>query len=152
MTAKDSGVWRKASGGPRNASGQPHNCAATRVAAPAPSAGSKWALFAVRSGDDPLGAQQQRLRNLEAQRPCGLHIDHQIEPGELLDGQIGRLGTLEQPINKTTDSGKDLLGRPGLGHQAAVVDDVGIRVHVRDPRRSCETQDLLALLVQQRIG
>src|SRR5271168_431327 len=39
----------------------------------------------------PVGAEQQRLRHLEAECLRSLEIDNQLELGRLLDGKIGRL-------------------------------------------------------------
>ena len=41
--------------------------------------------------DDLVSAGEQRLRNVEAERFCGLEIDNQLDFSRPLDGQIGRL-------------------------------------------------------------
>jgi hypothetical protein len=41
--------------------------------------------------DHLLGVQQERLRDREAESLGGGRIDHEIEPGSLLDRDIGRL-------------------------------------------------------------
>src|SRR5262249_55771257 len=45
--------------------------------------------------DDGVGAYQDRLWNCRARRSSGLHVDHQLEPGRLLDGKIGGLGAVQ---------------------------------------------------------
>src|SRR5215469_5795615 len=47
------------------------------------------------SFDDLVGAQQNRLRDRQAERLGGLEIDHQLEFGRLLDRKIGGLGDFE---------------------------------------------------------
>jgi hypothetical protein len=41
--------------------------------------------------DHLVGAREQRGRNGEAERLCGLQIDYQLELGRLLDRQVGGL-------------------------------------------------------------
>jgi hypothetical protein len=45
--------------------------------------------------DDLVGAHEERLRQSEAELLGGLQIEDQLEPGRLLDRQVGRLGALE---------------------------------------------------------
>src|ERR1700736_3828985 len=40
--------------------------------------------------DDFVGPRDQRLRDVKAERLRGLGVDYQLEPGRLLDRQIGR--------------------------------------------------------------
>src|SRR5262245_1234848 len=55
-------------------------------------------------------AHEQRRRNLDAERLCGLEIDCQLEFGRLLDRQITRIGSLEKTVDEigrtTEDSGQ----------------------------------------------
>src|SRR3954465_2901840 len=45
--------------------------------------------------DHLVSSLQDRLRHGQAERLSGLEIDNQLEPGRLLNRQIGRLLTLE---------------------------------------------------------
>ena len=45
--------------------------------------------------DHLIRAQQQQLRDSNAECLCGLQVDHQLELGRLLDGKIRRLGALQ---------------------------------------------------------
>ena len=49
--------------------------------------------------DHLVGAREQRSRDGEAQSLCGFQVDHQVEPGGLPDRQIGRLGSLQDPVD-----------------------------------------------------
>jgi len=51
----------------------------------------------ISSMDHLIGARQQRLRNREPKRFRSLHVDQQLEPGRPLDGEVARLGSLEDP-------------------------------------------------------
>ena len=64
---------------------------------------SKVPLATIRTGtaansnlfDHFVGESQQCRRDREPERLCGLHVDHQLEPGRLLDRQISRFGALQ---------------------------------------------------------
>src|SRR5215470_17340006 len=49
--------------------------------------------------DHPISPGEQRWRNRQSERLGGLEVDNQLERGGLLDGEIGRLGTLEDLVH-----------------------------------------------------
>src|SRR5215467_3638909 len=49
---------------------------------------------------DLIRTQQQRRGDRQPERLGGPEIDHQLEPGRLLDGEIARLGAFEDLVNK----------------------------------------------------
>ena len=59
--------------------------------------------------DHLVGAGEQRGWHGEAERLCGLEIDHQFEFGRLLNGQVGRLGTSENAIDVRSCSTKHIV-------------------------------------------
>jgi hypothetical protein len=55
--------------------------------------------FAGPSLDHLVRPLQERLRNRQAERLRGLEVDDQLELRRLLDGQVGRLGALEDLVD-----------------------------------------------------
>jgi hypothetical protein len=53
-----------------------------------------------RSLNDLIRPEQKRRRHRETQHLRGLHIDHELELRGLFDGEIGRLGALENLVDK----------------------------------------------------
>jgi hypothetical protein len=51
------------------------------------------------SFDHLVGAQHDRRRHFETERPCGLQIDNELELGRLLYRQVGGLGAIQKAIN-----------------------------------------------------
>jgi len=49
--------------------------------------------------DDLVRSHENRLRDREAERLGGLEVDDQLELSRLLDGEISRLGTLEDLVD-----------------------------------------------------
>ncbi len=49
--------------------------------------------------DHLVGAHQERFRYREAERLGRLEVDHELELGRLLDGQVGRSSALEDLID-----------------------------------------------------
>jgi hypothetical protein len=62
-------------------------------------AGRCSGFAASASLDDLVRPRQQRRRDREAERLGGLEVDHELELGGLLDGQIARLRALEDLVD-----------------------------------------------------
>src|SRR6516165_1350814 len=74
---------------------------------------SRWPLPPASSFDHLVGEREQPVRNLEAERPCGLKVDNKIVLGGKLYRQLTRFLALENAI--------DIEGRPPIE-----IDDVGV--------------------------
>src|SRR6266576_2439129 len=55
--------------------------------------------FEDRSFDHPVGAQEDRLRDCDAERFGGLEVGDKLELGRLLDGQVAAPRTLENSVD-----------------------------------------------------
>src|SRR5215470_18803766 len=78
--------------------------AATKLGASCPMPRIFWTCGDVGTCDGSLldhliRPREHRLRNSQAKRLGGLEVDHQLELGGLLDGQVGGLGTLEDLVH-----------------------------------------------------
>jgi hypothetical protein len=69
--------------------------------------------------EDVIRAQQQRRRDGEAERLCGLHVNHQLEFRGLLDREIGRLRALENLVHVIGGTPKQVQKVRPVGHQTS---------------------------------
>src|SRR6185436_4171866 len=81
--------------------------------------------------DQFIGAQQQRLRDLDAERLGGLQIDRECELGWLLNRKVAGLGTLENFVDIVGDH--RVVGRQDgpVRNQAALSDRFSSDVKTR---------------------
>jgi len=71
------------------------------------------------SFDHLVGAREERLWHGEAERLGGLEIDDQLDPGALVDRQIGGFLTLEDPSGVNADLVKGSREARSIADQAA---------------------------------
>ena len=74
---------------------------------------------------------QQISKDRQRQLACGLEIDDELEPGRLLHRQFGRLGTLEDEVDKlrATPPLRTMIGP--VGHQASGFGELAVAVDGR---------------------
>src|SRR5919197_6677139 len=82
--------------------------------------------------DDPIRAEPERPGNRETQRPGGFQVDHQLELGGLLYGQLARLGTFEDLDVISTLASCPARHRlaPQSGRQSSLRQEAEAMVHV----------------------
>src|SRR5713101_3479590 len=67
--------------------------------------------------DDLIRPQQERLRNREPDGLRRLEVDDQLELGRLLDGQVGRLGALQDLVNMAGSTPKEICDARTIAHE-----------------------------------
>src|SRR5215813_12864151 len=65
---------------------------------------------------------QHRLRDRDPERFGGLEVDHELELSRLFDGQIGRLGALEDLVHESGRSPEHHGKARRIRHQASGLD------------------------------
>src|SRR5215813_5925566 len=71
------------------------------------------------SFDHLVGEGEQRRRNRQAERLGDLQIDDEIEFNRLLDRQIGRLRSAQNPVNITSGAPELVSKVYSIGHQTS---------------------------------
>jgi len=84
-----------------------------------------------RSLDHLIRPLQERRRDREAEGPGGLEVDHQLELRRLLDGEVGRLGALENLIDVNRRALPGAIDVWSVAHEPASIDKVPPRKHAR---------------------
>src|SRR3954453_13228211 len=70
-----------------------------------------------------VGKGEERARDREAERLCGLQIDRQTEARRVLKRQGRRPRSLEKAVNKACHPLEALVHIRSIGHQAPVTDE-----------------------------
>src|SRR5262245_47006650 len=69
--------------------------------------------------DDVIGAGKEGRRHSEAQCLCGLQVDDELEFSRLLEGKIGRIGTLEDSVHVTCRFAEIVSKVHTVGHEGS---------------------------------
>src|SRR5262245_17206453 len=102
--------------------------------------GSRWwaalAARAPRAATPPRrrassGRGEQRRRNVEAKRLGGLEVDNQVVLGWLLDWNVARLRSAQDPVNKIGGAPEQVRVARSIGHQTSRLDKLPNTVHRR---------------------
>src|SRR5262245_12138279 len=72
--------------------------------------------------DQFVGEREQSWRYRESKRFCGLEVDGELKLGRLLDGQLGRLGALQDAASVDAELTIRVLEAGAVTHQATRVD------------------------------
>src|SRR5213594_3627521 len=102
--------------------------------------------ISLRSLDDLVGSDQERLRDRQAQRPGGLEIDDQLELGWLLDGEVARLRTFQDSIHVVRRAPVDGGKACPVGEEPSGLNKVLVQRDHRQPVLCRQIEDLNPVL------
>src|SRR5215472_8584751 len=87
------------------------------------------------SFDHLVGAGEQRRWHIEAERPSGVEVDHQLELGRLHDWQVHRLGAIEDTRGIEPDLAKGIGEVGSVAHQPAGRKQKRVANRLPEPRK-----------------
>src|SRR6476661_9718156 len=82
--------------------------------------------------DHLIGARREPGRQVKAECLGGFQVDHELEPGGLIDRQVGGLFALENPSDVESGTTISIQSVVAIAHQAALFDKFSVGVHVGD--------------------
>src|SRR5262249_38102694 len=122
--------------------------AIAEVAERSPSLQSRCAA----SFDHLVCARVQRWRHVEAERPGGLEIDHEVEPGRIDDRHVSWLFALENPARINAGLAISVRNAGSVAHETASGDELTIMIECRNGVAFRQRDQLLAPHIKERIG
>src|SRR5215467_8542598 len=129
--------------------------ACSEVMDPSTMTGCGHALAALveRGSLDHLICPTQHGRR-DSQPEClgGFQVDDQLELGRLLDGQIGRLGALEDPVHEDRGASLQVKIVCAIDDESAGFPVLPYPTYRRQPRLHREVCDLLLLIPKDGVG
>src|SRR5262245_40523279 len=110
------------------------NAAFSGGAKPRPPATLSWAasLRQHASLNHTVCSPQQRRRNRQSDRLRRLQIDDQIELGGLLDGQVARIGALQDLVHIRGRPSPPVGGACSIRHETAALHELRYATHGRE--------------------
>src|SRR5436190_4233504 len=102
--------------------------------------------------DHLVGASREPGRYVEAERLGSFQVDHELEPGGLIDRQVGGLFALENPSDVEASPAIRIRSVVAIAHQPALFDKRTVGVHVGDGVTRRERDNLLAPAREVRIA
>src|SRR5712691_1537148 len=85
--------------------------------------------------------QQERGRDGQAKPLCGLEIDRKLKLGRLLDGQLGRLGPFQNPVDIPGSDTPSFLEVVSVGDETTGGNEPPLAAHRRQPVPRRELDD-----------
>src|SRR6266478_6452631 len=103
------------------------------------------------SFDHFVGARQQRGRHGDAERPGGLEVDDQLNPGWLLDRQVRRFCAFKDASKVDADLVGHLVEARAIADQATIYDKIAHIIHRQNSMAGSRPDQLLILDIEQGI-
>src|SRR2546422_10998760 len=97
-------------------------------------------------------SQQHRLRNREAERLGGLHVDHELELRRLLDREVGWLRALEDFVYVRRRTPPEISEAGAVEHEPPDIHENSHAVNCRQPMSRCELRDLVWVTHQEKLS
>src|SRR5262245_48208878 len=88
-------------------------------------------LAVLSSLDDFIGSIQHRLRNRQTDLLCCFQIDYQLELRGLLHGQVGGLGSFENPVYEICYAPVNVREVRPVGHEPTSIYIFSVAIHRR---------------------
>ena len=102
--------------------------------------------------DHLIGGHLHDQRHREPKRPRCLEIDDELEFHRLLDRQVGRLFTFENPPGVAASEAKGIGNTRAVTDQSANVGKLSQIIDCRERMARCEPDQLIAPTQEERIG
>src|SRR3954467_13081057 len=99
-----------------------------------------------------VGPAEEPVRNREAERLCGFQIDCEAEACRQLKGQVRRLRSFENAVNKGCHPLEALVLIRSIGHQATVANKEVELIDSRYVMLGCEVVNPLAIERRQSVA
>src|SRR5262245_45517393 len=104
------------------------------------------------SFDNLVGAQQERLRNLQSERLCGGEIYNEIELGRLLHRQIAWLRPAQNLVDIVPGASKEVGNVWSIGHQTTRFHELPVAIHSWQSRPERQGNDTNTIGVHERLA
>src|SRR5215213_9732078 len=94
----------------------------------------------------------EESRNFEAKCFCGLEVYHKLEPGRLHDGEVSRIGSLQNATGIDPSASIHVRDACPVAHQATSLSELTPLVDRWNPVSGLQSDNHLSLAVEERVS